>query len=59
MVVTAVVATVASTAVQYVSGRKQQRMQEKQLAEQKAANQKAAQQADNETKTKLGCVQNC
>ena len=48
MAVTAIVATVASTAVQYVSGRKQQRMQERQLAEQKAANQKAAAQAEKQ-----------
>ena len=45
MVVTAIVATVASTAVQYVQGRQQQKAQERQLAEQKSANQKSAAQA--------------
>ena len=48
MAVTAIVATVASTAVQYVSGRQQQKQQEKQLAEQKSANQKAAAQAEKQ-----------
>ena len=48
MVVTAVVAAVASTAVQYVQGRQQQKQQERQLAEQKSANQKAAAQAEKQ-----------
>ena len=48
MAVTAIVATVASTAVQYVSGRNQQKQQERQLAEQKSANQKAAAQAEKQ-----------
>ena len=48
MVVSAVVATVASTASSYIQGKKQERMQKKQLAAQEAANKKAAAQAEQQ-----------